>query len=353
MNGWTGIADLGRFVTEASRIAPRIDRAFLGVAGGSALLLFILAAWLLYVLVRYRSGSPAPRPPLGIAQWKIEAGWITATTLLFLGFFFWGASVYLDIYRARPGAHDIHVIGRQWMWDIRHPDGRREFDELHVPVGQPVRLLLSSEDVIHSFYVPAFRLKQDAVPGKVVALSFEPTRTGQFQLFCAEYCGTKHSGMSGTVFVMPPAEYAAWLESGGTRVDEASDGRALVTRYGCTGCHSAASNVHAPLFEGLYGLRVPLADGRFVEADSAYMRDSILEPLKDVAAGYQPVMPSFRGVIPEGDLLEIISYLKSLKDAQPLQPGADAKSTDVLTPVTTSRPEVRRPSGGQSLVPGP
>jgi cytochrome c oxidase subunit 2 len=275
-------------------------------------MIVILALTNLMFLIRYRRGSNAPRPPLRIKQWKIEAGWISVTTLIFLGFFAWGTRVYLDLERPPANAMDIEVIGRQWMWDVRQGNGRREFDTLHVPLGQAIRLRLTSEDVIHSFFVPAFRIKQDVVPGKVVNTWFEATKVGTYHLFCSQYCGTKHAGMVGEVIVQTPKDYAAWLAAGNSTGDLATHGRQLFVRYGCSACHAPTSTVHAPDLAGRYGTLVQLEGGELVKFDDEYLRDSILEPNKQVAAGFPAVMPSFKSIIPEGDLLELISYLKSL-----------------------------------------
>ena len=302
---------------DASTLAPRVDALFYALLATSTLLVLILVVLNLTLLIRYRRGSPAPRGPLPFSQIKLEIGWIAVTLAIFLGFFFWGAWLYLDQTRPPVDAYEIRVIGRQWMWDVRHPNGRREFDELHVPIGTPVRVLLSSEDVIHSFFVPAFRVKQDAVPGKVVSAWFEATRPGTYHLFCAEYCGTEHSGMTGQVVALPPEDYAAWLERGNQVSNLPIRGRELFVRYGCAGCHSPGSQVHAPLLEGIYGRLQPMANGEFVHVDEAYLRDSILIPGRQIVAGYPNLMPSFQGVIPEGDLLELIAYLKSLGAANP------------------------------------
>jgi len=325
MNGVGGtFSAFTQSAPEASSIAPRVDGAFGGLLLASVILVVGLVALNGTFLIRFRRGSSAPRPPLKLKEWKVEAGWIVATTLAFLGFFFWGAGIYLDENRAPADADEIHVVGRQWMWDIRQPNGRREFDELHVPVGRPVRLLMSSEDVIHSFYVPAFRLKQDVVPGKVVSLWFQATRPGAYHLFCAEYCGTKHSAMGGRVVAMAPEDYAAWLAAGNTGGDLAARGRRLFTQYGCAGCHTPGATVHAPPLEGLYGRMVVVENGQFVRADERYLHDSILLPHQHVAAGYPDIMPSFKGVMSEGELLEIVSYLKSI--------GAEAPAPELRQP---------------------
>jgi len=274
----------------ASSIAPRVDHLFLALVIVSGVLVIVLIVTNLFFLVRYRRGSNAVRPPRA-AEGKIETIWITGTTGGFLVFFFWGARLYVDLERPPAEAQEIQVVGRQWMWDVRQPNGRREFDELHVPTGQAIRLLLTSEDVIHSFFVPAFRVKQDVVPGKTVSLWFEATKAGVYRLFCTQFCGTKHAEMSGEVIALPPEAYAAWLAEGNRDGDAIARGRQLFVRYGCAGCHAASSSFHAPALDGLYRRRVALADGSFVEADDQYLRDSILEPTKQVVAGYSPVMP--------------------------------------------------------------
>lgn len=310
----SGIADP---LPQASGFSARVDATFFGLLGASAAVVLLLVALNLIFLVRYRRGSRAPRGPLPISTWKIEAGWIGATTLGFLGIFAWGVGPYLDLERPPAGAYAIDVVARQWMWDVRQPNGRREFGSLHVPVGRPVLLRLTSEDVIHSLFIPAFRIKQDVVPGKTTRIWFEPTRPGTYALFCTQFCGTKHAGMLAEVVAQTPEDYAAWLEEGNIAPALADRGRRLFVRYGCSGCHASSAAVHAPPLEGLYGKRVPLDGGAFVPADDAYVRDSILEPAKQIAAGYAPIMPSFKGVIPEGDLLELIAYVKSLARATP------------------------------------
>jgi cytochrome c oxidase subunit 2 len=326
-------ATLTERLPEASSFAPRVDGIFTGLLIASAVVIVILTALTLTFLIRYRREAKVNRSAVRIATWKLETAWTAGTTLVFLGFFFWGASVYLDIKRvpAAGDADEINVVGRQWMWDIRHPDGRREFNTMHVLVNRPVRLLLSAEDVIHSFFVPAFRLKQDLVPGKTVDAWFKPTRTGVYTLFCAQYCGTEHSAMLGRIIVQSPADYAAWLAGDwkaaaaaaqNTDHDLRSSGRRLFQQFGCSVCHDPDAFVHAPSLVGIYGQRVRLSDGTFVRADDQYLHDSILHASRQVVAGYVPMMPSYDGVIPEPDVLELISYLKSITPAPPAAPPA-------------------------------
>jgi cytochrome c oxidase subunit 2 len=232
---------------------------------------------------------------------------------LFLAAFAWGARLYLARVVAPADAVPLYVVAKQWMWTFEHDGGQREIDVLHVARGRPVQLTMTSQDVIHSFFVPALRLKQDVLPGRYPQLWFTPTRTGRYHLFCAEYCGTDHARMgSGELVVMDPADFQRWLDGQHTTLDAAARGEALFREYGCSGCHGASSAVHAPNLAGIYGRPVPLSDGSTAVADEAYLRDSILLPRKQVAAGYEPIMPSFTGQIGENDLFDLIAYIRSL-----------------------------------------
>ena len=325
-------ATLSDRLPAASSFAPRVDAVFAGLLIASAVMIALLTALTLTFLIRYRRRADVNRAEVKIATWKIETAWAMGTTVVFLAFFSWGASIYIEMRRipVAPNADEINVVGRQWMWDIRHPNGRREFNEMHVCVNRPVRLLLSAEDVIHSFFVPAFRLKQDLVPGKIVSAWFEPTHPGTYTLFCAQYCGTEHSAMLGRIIVLSPPAYAIWLASD-WRDASVSDGkndptlhgagRHLFKQYGCSICHDPDAVIHAPSLVGIYGQRVRLSDGSFVRADDQYLHDSILHSAQQVVAGYEPVMPSYSSVIPEPDVLELIAYLKSLDDTAPA-PGS-------------------------------
>ncbi|HEX4781764.1 MAG TPA: cytochrome c oxidase subunit II, partial [Usitatibacter sp.] len=236
--------------------------------------------------------------------------WSTIPLAIFVGIFVWGARVYATLYQPADGAMKVFVVGKQWMWRVEHANGRREIDELHLPVDEPVRIVIATEDVIHSFYIPAFRVKQDAVPGRYTALTVTPTRVGTYELHCSEYCGTDHARMGGHVIVMPKDEFAQWLDQGAPEGGMAAHGKETFERLGCSGCHDPRATVHAPDLAGLYGRVVHLQDGRSVTADEAYIRDAILLPRKDVVAGYEPIMPSYQGQATEGDLLELIAYLK-------------------------------------------
>ena len=205
---------------------------------------------------------------------------------------------------------ELQVVGKQWMWKIQHPQGRREINELHVPIGQPVRLRMISEDVIHSFYIPAFRIKQDVLPGRYASLWFKAIRPGTYHLFCAEYCGTNHSKMAGSVYAMEPADYAAWIAQPANPPQ--ANGAKLFTQFRCGSCHRRGGLPGCPPLNGLAGSAVALSDGRIVTADDAYLRESILDPLKKIAAGCQPLMPTFQGQLDEEQIFQLIDYIKSL-----------------------------------------
>ena len=210
-------------------------------------------------------------------------------------------------------ADEIYVVGKQWMWKIQHADGRREINELHIPVGRPVKLVMTSQDVIHDFFVPAFRTKQDVVPGRYTTEWFTPTKPGKYHLFCSQYCGTNHATMGGWIYVMEPEEHARWLAQRHRPMSLAAQGERVFHTLGCSGCHAENSKIHAPLLlNGIYGKPVPLSDGTVVIADDQYLRDSILLPNKQIAAGYEPLMPTYQSQISEEDLTALIAYLKSL-----------------------------------------
>jgi len=315
LSGGTG------WLPDASTFAPRVNSVFEGLLVASVGMLVLLGSLTAAILIRYRRGSSANRATVRTATWKIEAAWTAGTTAVFLFFFWRGAAIYLDMRRIPMGGDEIDVIGRQWMWDVRYDDGRREFNELHVRVNQPVRLVLSSEDVIHSFFVPAFRLKQDLVPGKIVSAWFNPTKAGVYTLFCAQYCGTAHAEMTGRVVVLEPDQYSAWKAGNatgeGAGLTSAGRGRALYVKYGCAVCHDDPSGSRAPALAGTYGNLVRLIDGRFVRADEQFLHDAILLAPKYVVAGYVLRMPTYDGLVTETNVVDLVSYVKSLRNPPP------------------------------------
>jgi cytochrome c oxidase subunit 2 len=240
-------------------------------------------------------------------------------TFMGLAIFTWGALDYFRIERKPANAIDVQVVGKQWMWKLQHAEGKREINELHIPVDQTVALTLISQDVIHSFFVPAFRVKQDVVPGKYTSEWFKATRVGEYHIFCSQYCGTQHSQMIGRVVVMQPQAYERWLNSGEQTESIVRAGERLFHDRGCSGCHAPNSKFHAPLLEGLYRKPVPLADGTMVTADDQYLRDSILQPAKQISAGYDNIMPSFSGHLSEEEIMQLIAYLKAIGQQEPPQ----------------------------------
>ena len=321
----SGIVDLASdaglaWLGGASSVAPRYDLLFAAMV----LLCGTVALGVLVAIVafsiRYRAGAGRGDAAAGRRTRAIEIAWTVTPLVIFIGLFVWAAHDFVALYRPPADALPVYVVAKQWMWKLQHRNGRREINELHVPLGQPVRLLMTSQDAIHSFFVPAFRLKQDVVPGRYTGLWFTATKLGEFRLFCAEYCGTEHSQMLGRIVVLPPAEYARWLGSGSEQPSLAQYGFARFRALGCSGCHDPASTVHAPSLEGLLGRTVHLQDGRTLVADENYVRDSILVPGKDVVAGFAPVMPSFAGQVSEEDIQALVAYLRSTGAPAPGDP---------------------------------
>jgi cytochrome c oxidase subunit II len=305
------------FPEQASTFAERVDALYYYLLSVSGFFVLLIFALIFYFAVKYRRRSEGEQTPPILGSIPLEVAWIVIPFILVMIMFVWGASLYFTAFSPPANAMEIFVIGKQWMWKVQHPEGRREIDELHVPVGYPVKLTITSQDVIHSFYIPAFRIKMDAVPGRYTSTWFEASKTGTFHLFCAEFCGTAHAGMVGRVVVMKPSEYEQWLRTGAPEESLVAAGGRLFQQLGCSGCHSQNSIARAPLLDGVYGKPVPLQSGQVVLADESYIRDSILLPQKDVVAGYAPVMPPFQGRISEEELMQIIAYIRFLGEEGP------------------------------------
>lgn len=306
------------FPEAASTIAEGVDNLYLFLVVLSGILSAGIFLTIFYFALRYRRQDPneVPKPIHG--SMKLELFWSITPFLVTMVIFAWGTTLYFRNYDPPPGAMEIFVVGKQWMWKIQHPDGQREINELHVPVGRAVKLTMATEDVIHSFYVPAFRVKKDVVPGMYSTMWFEPTRPGRYHLFCAEYCGNQHSGMIGTVHVLEQPDYEAWLSGAPRGKSMAEAGEELFQRFGCLTCHRADQPGRGPVLGGVYGSTVPLSDGRKVIADEAYLRESVLNPGAKIVAGYRTRMPTFQGQINEEGLMQIIAYIKSLSPKQRL-----------------------------------
>jgi cytochrome c oxidase subunit II len=306
------------FPESASTFAPAVDLLFLVLVVFSAALGLFLTILVIYYSARYRASAPAHRHGPRRRTIGFEIAWTSATLVLAFAIFAWGAVLFMRDVKPPEQSIVITGIGKQWMWKFRHPGGQREINALHVPVGQPVVVSLASQDVIHSFFVPAFRVKQDAVPGRATSVWFEATKPGRYRLFCAEYCGTRHSGMTGWITVLEPEDYARWLDARDGGLSLAEEGKALFRALGCSGCHGNSARVRAPDLAGIWN-RPVATDSGVVTADAAYIRDSILQPMKRIAAGYEPVMPSFDGLIDEAELQLLVAYIRSLEPEDPLE----------------------------------
>jgi cytochrome c oxidase subunit II len=304
------------FPEQASTMASRVDAVFFFLVAVSVFFAALIFLLITVFAIKYRRRADDERPkPIDGKLW-LEVFWSVIPFGLTLVMFVWGAVIFLDISSPPEDALEIGVVGRQWMWKLQHPTGQSEINELHVPLGQPVKLMMTSEDVIHDFYLPAFRVKQDVLPGRYTTVWFEATKAGVFQLFCAEYCGTQHSGMIGRVVVLEPAEFERWLSGGATGMSMIEQGASLFKRFGCETCHGAGGTDRGPSLAGLFGTTVTLQGGNPVTADENYIRESILDPRAKIVAGYQPIMPTFKGLVSEEGLLQLIAYIKSLNTAE-------------------------------------
>jgi cytochrome c oxidase subunit 2 len=316
-------AELPLFPDQASTTAQRVDHLFFFLCAVTGTVAMGVTIVILVFAVKYRRRSESDRTPRILGSFRLEAAWSLIPLAIFLVMFVWGASVYTAASRPPDDAIEIYVVGKQWMWKVQHPGGQREIKALHVPIGKPIKLTLISEDVIHDFAVPAFRLKIDVLPGRYVTMWFEATKLGYFHLFCDQYCGTDHAGMVGEVVVMKQEDYDRWLNKR-AEGSLALEGRKLFLKLQCITCHSADSRAKAPVLEGLYGTRVTLNNGRTVVADEGYIRESILVPKAKIVQGWEPIMPTFKGQLAderaelseEDALIRLIEYIRSLRPGE-------------------------------------
>jgi cytochrome c oxidase subunit 2 len=297
---------------QASANAGSIDALFFALVGVSLFFIILITVLLFVFAVRYRRGNRVDREIRRKDNLKLELTWIIIPTLISLGIFVWSSYLYFQGKTPPADAMEIYVTGKQWMWKIQHQRGNREINELHVPLGQPVKLVMTSQDVIHSFFIPAFRIKQDVLPGRYTTEWFTATRVGEYHLFCAEYCGTSHSGMIGRVVVMEPMDFERWLATSGNNETMASSGEQLFRTYGCAACHQEASSSRGPVLAGLAGSAVKLQDGRTVIADRGYLQESINDPGAKIVAGYSPIMPTYRTTLNQEQLNQIVEYLLTM-----------------------------------------
>jgi cytochrome c oxidase subunit 2 len=305
------LTDFPLFPEQASTMAGQVDALYIMlcvVTGGVSVLIFT-TIFVLSIVYRRRPDNELAEeqePPKAL-----EAAWIILPFIFFMATFVWGSWLYFELARVPDNALDIYATGKQWMWKFQHPSGQREINTLHVPVNRPIRVTMASEDVIHSLFFPYFRTKADVLPNRYRTLWFEATKTGRFHIFCAEYCGTSHSGMIGWVEVMEPTDYQKWL-AGGVEGSLASQGEKLFQKYACNTCHTNDASARGPVLVGLYGTPVTLSNDQTVVADDNYIRESILNPQGQIVKGFGPIMPTFQGQVNEEDLLKLLAYIKSL-----------------------------------------
>ncbi len=303
------------FPEQASTVAGQVDALFYFLTAVSVFFSLLIAGLIIYFAITYRRRSPEEVGVPITGALGLEMLWVVIPFGITIVMFVWGASLYFTMYRVPSDALEIQVVGKQWMWKFQHLDGQREINELHVPVGRAVKLIMASQDVIHSFFVPAFRVKADVIPGTYRTIWFQATKPGTYHLFCAEYCGTQHSGMIGQVVALEPAQYQAWLSGGtsnGVEGSPAAAGHRLFQDLACHTCHRLDQQGIGPMLTGLFGKQVQLETGQVVTADENYIRESILNPAAKIVASFQPVMPSYQGRVNEEQLLQLITYIRSL-----------------------------------------
>ncbi|MGE5263391.1 MAG: cytochrome c oxidase subunit II [Acidobacteriota bacterium] len=325
------------FPDQASTTAWPVDAVFLFILALSLLVLLSIGGAILFFVIKYRRRSEDEIPPQIEGSNRLELAWTIIPFGAFMVFFFLGANIYLSNAQPPPNSMEIYVVARQWMWKFEHAEGQQEINELHVPVGRPVKLIMTSQDVIHSFFIPDFRIKQDVLPDRYTTAWFEATKPGRYHLFCSQYCGTEHAEMTGTILVMEPAEYQGWLSGGGIDAQSPADaGRKLFEQMGCAGCHQTNGRGAGPSLEGVFGTTVRLQGGGAVKADEDYVRESILDPTAKIVEGFQPVMPSFRGKLTEQQIMALIAYIVNI-GAQP-QGAPPGETPGNVPPVVTPGP---------------
>jgi cytochrome c oxidase subunit II len=316
------------FPTQASNHAANVDALYFFIVGVTAFFAILVVVLVTIFAIRFkRKHADEVGAPVHGAL-ALELTWTIIPFIIAMVMFVWGTSVYFAMTKAPSNAMEIYAVGKRWMWKFQHTTGQREINELHIPAGRPIRILIGSEDVIHSLYFPSFRVKMDAVPGRTTSMWFTATKPGRYHIFCTEYCGLKHSGMIGTVIVMEPGEFQTWLAGGPAATNMAEAGQKLFTDLACITCHRDDATGRGPSLKGVFGSQVKLQGGGTVVADEAYVRDSIVNPQGRIVEGYQPLMPTFQGLVSEEQLMQLLAYIKSLADsrggAAPATPTAAA-----------------------------
>jgi cytochrome c oxidase subunit 2 len=308
------------FPEQASTIAPQVDALYFFLIAVTVFFTTVIAIAIAVFVLKFRRKHEADVGAPIHGSVILEIVWTAIPFLIAMTIFAWSSIVYFRIMRPPAETLEIYAVGKRWMWKFQHIDGQREINELHVPVGRAVKLTMSSEDVIHDVFVPAFRVKADAIPGRYTTIWFTPTKPGEYHLFCAEYCGTRHSGMVGKVVVMEPHAYQEWLSGGNSEGTLAQKGQKLFQDLACVTCHTPMGDGRGPTLQGVFGTDVALSDGTIVTADDNYIRESILKPQVKLVAGFQPQMPTFQGLVTEEGLMALLEYVKSMRTPETPEP---------------------------------
>jgi len=327
---------------QASSVAWQVDALYIFILAVTILTSLAVYFAIVYFAVKYKRKSEDEIPEQIEGHLPLEIAWSIIPLGIMLVMFGWGAKLFFDLTRPPAEALNFNIVGKQWMWKMQHPTGKREINELHVPMGQPIKLTMTSEDVVHSFFIPAFRTKFDVVPGRYTTSWFEPTKAGEYHIFCTQYCGTRHAQMIGRVVVMEPAQYEQWLKTGSVNASAANEtpevaGARLFQEQRCVTCHQT-NGLMAPVLNGVFGKPVQLQGGATIVMDESYIRESLLDPTAKIVNGYQPNMPTFQGQISEEQILQLIAYIKSLSSAA----GGQAAATKPAEEQPTNTP----PAGG-------
>jgi len=321
------------FIPEsASTVSGKVDALYFYLSGVTVFFTLLISGVLIFFVIKYRrrTAFEIPRPIAG--SHKLETLWSVIPFIIAMSMFAWGAQVYFENSRPPKNANEVYVVGKQWMWKIQHSTGQREINELHVPVGRKIKLIMTSEDAIHDFFIPAFRIKADVLPGKYTTQWFEATKPGTYHLFCAEYCGMNYSGMIGSVIVMQPADFDNWLSGNANQTSPAAAGQSMFESLGCASCHGAnGEGGRGPALLGVFNSNVVLSGNQTVKADEGYLRESITNPQAKIVNGFGPIMPSFQGQVNEEQLLQLVAFVKSLSTAKP-------ETVTAKPPPATARP---------------
>lgn len=325
------------FPESASTFSTEVDSLYLFIVAVSAFFTLAVSAAVVFFAFRYRRKHPNEIGAHIEGSLPLELAWSIIPTIISMAMFAWGAKLFFEIRRPPVDSMQVYAVGKQWMWKFQHTGGQREINELHVPIGRPVKVLVTSEDVLHDLYFPAFRTKIDAIPGRYQPMWFTATKPGRYHIFCAEYCGTKHSGMIGTVIVMEPQQYEDWLAGGANEGTMAERGGRLFSDLACTTCHLDSGQGRGPSLRDIVGKPVELTDGSTALVDEGYLRESILNSQAKVVKGFTPLMPTFQGLISEEGLAALIEHIKSLSPQATTAAPTAAAATPASTPAAPAQ----------------